>query len=265
MNTGVLLPTELIGSKRKLLFCFLLFLAPAPVTGSFECLPGPAPGGVSDWVARTTYEEVAQMKSWQGSFSLGSPASVAGLVWSHAWGSRALGKAYLAGEGYVLALDQVYRENLLGIWFGVGQATLGFRHWQVWWTDFGRRAGWTGSGQAGFRRGRFEVRGAVQDVRLGRGQECAPQQRIGGAVRVRARAGLSFLIAMHRSRDRSGGWVGLRWSYSSLLCLYQEFSIPGGSLRTGLGVETVGKGFGLWFEPTSQLGWRLGLNSRFGR
>jgi hypothetical protein len=224
--------------RRATLGLLLLFAAVGgQARGSFECLPGPASGGLSDWAGRTAFSAPAGREAWTGCVALGRPASIADLGWSHALARWRSGSVSLAGEGFFMAFDDLYRESVIGVWTARDGVSLGLRRWQVDWQGGTQRSGWTLSGQALVRRGRIDVRLAAQDQQLDRRDPAAPERRLAVAAGVRLNASLALEGGLFRSGAGAGIQGALRWSPIPSVTIHQGFRLPEAMLLSGVELD----------------------------
>jgi hypothetical protein len=240
---------------RGFLACLLpaLFIA-GPAQAAFECLPGPAQGGLGDWAWPD-----GERPGVHASVALGRPASIGKLIWSQAvagWHGR---RFSLSGDVYSLGLEDLYRESSAGLWFGFRSIGAGIRAWRAAWDDGTSRAGWTCEGDVRRSRGPFAVRFALQGLPLGKGDSCAPEERFCLAADLRAGADLLIGAAAIRSATRSILLGRLRWSPLPRFTLSETLIYPGSTARSGIEIGIERLSVGLWVEPSERLGLRTGV------
>ncbi len=250
---------------RRRLFLLILagFATAGPVHASFECLPGPAPGSLSDWVGRSAQGSTPR-DLYHGSLSLGRPASIDPLVWTHLSAGRNLRGFHFSAEAYHLSLAEIYQESVLGLWGGWRGLALGLRRWQVDWEDGTNRAGFSGSASLGCHRRAVGIRIALQDLRLGRSDPTAPASRFGTTIDLSLDA--SLRVAGRYAHGRSGDPVQgeLFWSPHPQLAVRQAIRFPGENLTTGLLIRIGRILTQIWTEPVSPVGPRIGLSVALG-
>ncbi len=235
-----------------ILFCELL---PAGARGAFECLPGPAAGGQTNW-AWGTGDEAARARA---SFAIGRPATVEGLAWSHAQVRVGALDWKLSGEVYLLALEDLYRESVAGIWAGRGRLYLGVRFWRVGWADGTARSGGTLGVDARPRIRKIRLRVVAQDIAIGRRDVAAPPSCVSISARIRAAQTLDLEIGARRSRGGTLALGGVSWTPLPPFSLYQNLRIPGEIVQSGIECAAPNAAFALWVEPSARLGPRIGL------
>ena len=232
--------------------------------GSFECLPGPAPGGLADWVGLVAFPSGRQPSGWSGSLAIGRPAAVENLAWSYAAGRWTGCGTSLCAEGFLLALEDLYRESLVGIWGRYGAISAGVRRWQVDWQGGSPRSGWTVCGLLVARHRQVEMRIATQDLPLGRRDAAAPERRLGATVGLRVHPSVIVEATLFRSQDEPGLQGALRWSVLPWVTLHQEVRFPDQMLQSGLEFDVGWAKPSVWVEPTSMLGLRIGVACALG-
>lgn len=228
---------------------------PSPARAAFELLPGPAAGGLADWA----WSGIPASAGFQADLSLGSPAALRDLGWTHARGIWRGRHAHASVEGFLLALDDLYREESLGVWTGLRGAGVGLRRWRVAWQDGTRRSGLTIGAQAIQRIRGLTLEMAVQDLSVGGADRSAPRPRVSLGAGLTAGRDLSLGLSAYRSDRDAGGIVRLSWAPIDGLVLYQTIHYPKPDPRSGLGVASGRANFSLWIEPSPMIGPRIGL------
>jgi hypothetical protein len=228
--------------------------------GSFERLPGPAPGGnggwVWDWPVRPRHASGARL-------SIGNPAAVDGLGWSHARARASIAHFRIEADAYLLGLDDLYRETAAGVWCGRGILTVGARRWDIAWKDDARRAGWTLSAGVASRIGGVDVDIAAQDLPLGRRESCAPPSRFGGGAEYGTSPFLRIGGDIFRDPSGPGCLAHVRWAPVPEISFREAVRAPGGILESGVELRAGGTTVGLWLEPSVGLGTRIGISCAF--
>ncbi len=232
----------------------LLFLHVGTARAAFECLPGPAAGGLSDWAW-----PLQERPGTRAAVSLGRPASIDGLAWCYTragWRGR---RAALAADIYSLGLDGFYRESSAGFWLESSGAGVGSRYWRASWEDGTQRSGWTGEVEARRCRGVVAIRCAAQGIPLGRIDPSAPGMRFCAGAAFRMGAGLTLGATAVQAEDRSSILTRLDWSPLPHLSFSETVRLPGSSALSGIEIATGSLAIGIWAEPTSRLGLRTGV------
>lgn len=232
----------------------VLVLFALPADAAFECLPGPAPGGLGDWAWPD--------KGRPGicaSVAAGRPAAVDDLLWSQASASWRGRRVSISGDLYSLGLENLYRESAAGLWLGYRSIGAGVRGWRIGWADGTARAGWTFEGEARRCRGPLAVSFAAQGITTGKRDPAAPESRFCLGADLRAGSDLVLGAAAIRSSDRSAILGRLQWSPLPLLTLHEAILVPGSTSRSGIEIGTATRSVGLWVEPSERLGLRSGI------
>ncbi len=248
---------------RRRVALVLLLLAPTisgPAMGSFERLPGPAPGGEGSWLWDwpTTPGRDSGVR-----FAIGTPAAVDGLGWSQARARASIACFRVEADAYLLGLDDLYRETALGVWLGRGILTVGARRWDVAWKDDAHRAGWALSTRAAARVGPFDVDFATQDIAIGGWASSAPMTRFGGGLAYRASPLLRIGGSVFRGPSGPGCQTCVRWSPVPEIGFREAIRVPGRILESGIEVRAARVTVGLWLEPSLDLGSRIGISCAF--
>jgi hypothetical protein len=245
--------------RSRFLRLLLLFFLVPPAQGAYECLPGPAPGGLGDWARQP--DRIAP--GVRCTLALARPAAIDGLAWSYArggWGTRSL---LVSGDLYSFALHEIYRETSVGLWAALRPVGIGLRRWQTEWGDGTRRAGWTWEAETRRSRGSLEIRFAGQGFPIGLEDRSGPPRRVALSTDFRPRSDLGLgLTAVHAA---SGSLLigRLAWSPLSEVTLSETVRFPGSTARSGLELKTGSVSMGVWIEPTASLGPRTGIRCAF--
>jgi hypothetical protein len=221
---------------------------------AFECLPGPAAGGLSDWAW-----PLQERPGTRASASLGRPASIDGLAWCYTRAGWRARRAALAADIYSLGLDGLYRESSAGFWLESRGAGAGARYWRATWEDGTRCSGWTGEVEARRCRGPVAIRCAAQGIPLGRIDPSAPRMRFSAGAALRMGAGLVVGATAVQSERQSSILTRLDWSPLPFLAFSETVRIPGSSALSGIEIATGSLAIGIWAEPTVRLGLRTGV------
>jgi hypothetical protein len=195
--------------------------------------------------------------------SLGRPAAVDDLVWTHAWGSRRIAKVDCLAEFYSLGLDDLYREGIAGLWVSTRGVGVGLRRWQVTWGDGFQRGGWTASAEVLLRRGRTSGRVVAQDLAMTLPDRTAPRPTLAADFSRSIGATLDAAAAVRRSRLGSAFVWRLRWTPVPCLGLTEEFLTPG-TFTSGVELRTSRLRAGLWYAPLAAIGARTGVSLSWG-
>ncbi len=241
--------------RRLIAWLLPALLVAGPTQAAFECLPGPAPGGLGDWA----WPDRGGRRGVHGSIALGRPVSIENLFWSQAlagWRGR---RFALSGDVYSLGLQNLYRESSAGLWLGFRSIGAGIRAWRTAWEDGTSRAGWTCEGEVRRSRGPFAVRFALQGLTLGERDPSAPEERFCLGADLRAGADLLIGVATIRSTTRSAMLGRLEWSPLPGFSLSETIIFPGSTARSGIEIGTEALSVGLWAEPSERLGLRTGV------
>lgn len=240
---------------RRLLLCAVLTCVSAGRGGaSFECLPGPAAGGLAD----RAWEAERMRAGVHGSFSLGRPAAVEGLSWVHLSAVAGSRRIAFSAHLYSLRLEDVYRETSGALWIESRPIGLGIRRWQVDWGGESSLAGWTWEGEVRRRRGPLEVRLAGQGLPLVGKTLAGPERRLSLAARLRAGAGLAMSTSAVRRAERSMLILRLDWTPITRFVVSESFRYPGSTAESALEIGTGRFSLGLWVEPAGAVGLRSG-------
>jgi len=243
---------------RALLLLAALFTCTGPVLGAYECLPGPAPGGASDWAWDASRGSAGRHR-FSTCLSLGRPAAASGLAWSH-MRVRGFWRPWsLAPEVYVLGLEDIYREALAGLWGGWRELSVGVRRWQASWSDGTRRGGWTLSGCARMHRKGIDLELAAQDIAFRPREASAPRPRFGLTVALRGDENLSFSAGAFRADTEGGMLLRVRWSPWPGVAVHEQLGLPGNDLRSGLEMCAHRARVLLWLDPYLEVGPRVGI------
>jgi hypothetical protein len=227
---------------------------------AFESLPGPAPGGASHWAWSLRDGRAA---AWRGGLSIGRPAAVDGLAWTHAWGGRRLGRLDLVAELYGFGLHDLYREGIAGLWMSSRGLGIGLRRWQAAWGDGLQRNGWTGCAELALRRGRTSGRLVAENIAPASPDRAGPRPAMAVSLARRIGTALDATASIRRSRLGSTGVWRIHWSPVSAVGLTEEFVTPG-SLTSGLELRASRLRVGLWFTPLAAIGPRTGISLSWG-
>lgn len=242
-----------------LLLVTAVAVSPAALA-AFECLPGPTPGGLSDWAGMEAFNGLAAGRGVSATVAIGRPAAVDRLAWSYAsvnYSARHLG---LFAEGYHLAFEDLYRESVVGLWAGRSGVWVGLRGWQAEWVGGIRRGGWTVSALARTAVRPLRLRLTAQDFPLNRTDDPAsPVLRLGCSADLRLHRSLAVSGGLFRSRIGAGVHGELRWSPIASVTIRQELRFPSDLLQSGLELDVGHLKTGFWIEPSSRIGPRIGL------
>ncbi len=240
-----------------LMFCLV---SAGVVRAAFESLPGPAPGCASVWAWPL---REARAAPWSGGLSLGHPAAVDDLVWTHAWGGRRIAKVDCLAELFSFGLDDIYREGIAGLWVSTRGIGVGLRRWQVTWADGLQRHGWTASAEVLLRRGRTSGRVVAQDLAVSQSDRTAPRPTLAAICSRPIGSTLDAAAAVRRSRLGGAFVWRLRWTPVPCLGLTEEFLTPG-TFTSGVELRTSRLRAGLWYAPLAAIGARTGVSLSWG-
>jgi len=243
----------------------LLACGGGAASAAFECLPGPARGGLSDWL----WDPAGPRRGFAGCAAFGSPAAIPDLGWSWAEIRFGTGRRGLRSGLYFLRFADVYRESVAGLVLDHGRFSIGARRWEVLWDDDAladlpaKRHGWTACAEARASWKRAVLRLAGEGVALGRPDAAAPPPRSSFDLDLGLGGGIRAGAAGFRTRDGSG-WIG-RASFAPLqvVTLRQEVVWPGNALRSEIEMRVGRIGTDLWIEPSTALGPRVGVRCSF--
>lgn len=239
------------------IFVLIALAASGQADGSFERLPGPALGRNGDWA----WDWPDHARRDRGArFSIGAPAAVPGLGWTHARARASISRWRFEGDAYLLSLDGLYHEAALGIWCARKDLTIGVRRWEVAWDEGPRRAGWALSMQwAPSFRG-IEAGLAAQDIRIGGRDPSAPPPRVGCSLRLWLSPMLRIGGGIFRDPLGSGYLGTIRWVPLPGLALQETIRTPDNPFESGIELCAKGATIGLWIEPSVGLGSRVGIS-----
>jgi len=255
------------GCGRAASILLLCACAVAPdAHGSFELLPGPAPGARGGWAwdSSSPAREVREDRGPRARLAIGAPAVVAGLGWSYARACVSVGGGWrLEGDGYVLCMEDVYRELTCGAWVGRRAWMVGVRRWNAAWMDDTRRGGWTFSARARTRVHSLDLVLAAQDLAVGVRDPAAPAFAVGAGASYRASHVLEIGAAYHRDASSADSVMRLSWAPIPEIAFEQEFRLPRNEMQTGIEFRAGRATVGLWCEPSIALGPRIGMTCAF--
>ena len=242
--------------RRALLLALLIF--PRTACAAFELLPGPCPGTACDYAFGSPKRAVPASGSLQ--FGGGQPAQAPGIGWAYAAASIRVGRTDFRLETYILHLDTVYTEGVIGLWTTVSPVSLGLRFWRVAWDDLASRRGPALCIAVAPRVAGIAWEAGLEGIaRAADDAESAPPKRTYLSACVRAAGGLTGRLAWARSEEGSVIPCMLRWSPMEAVTLAEDIVLPEYRLRSGLLTAVGSVDLGLWYEPVEHLGRRIGL------
>jgi hypothetical protein len=169
----------------------------------------------------------------------------------------------LTGEVFGLGLEELYREEVEGIWIlsrGVGG---GLRHWRTSWEDGERRSGWTGSLEATARRGRSAARIVAQDLALDRADRAGPRSAVAAELSHRVASTVEIAAAIRRERKANAFSWRVRWTPVPAIALTEELMTPG-AFATGVEIHVARLCAEVWVAPVDAIGARTGASLTWG-
>lgn len=245
--------------KCELWATLLTLIVTGAARGGYDAAPGPAPGGSSSWVWRT----LNGGDRWSGGASLGRPAEVEGLAWTHAWCGTRIARVRLTAEAFGLRLEELYQEELVGIWIASRGVGIGLRHWQTSWEGGPRCGGWTGSLEGTAHLRRLAARFVVQDLALGRVHQAGPRCAAAAEISHRIAATVEIAGAIRREHEANLFAWRVRWTPAPAVTLTEELWTPG-AFGTGVEFRVARLRAGLWVAPVDAIGARTGASLAWG-